>query len=100
MACSQVVPDLGAPQMKKVLDLIAGRGEERSDEMVDAAGIEPATPSMSTRCSPAELRVQKVSVYIERISDAQAPSAPRGLSLEWPLETPGLPAPLEENLRG
>ena len=27
-------------------------------KMVDAAGIEPATPSMSTRCSPAELRVR------------------------------------------
>jgi hypothetical protein len=26
--------------------------------MVDAAGIEPATPSMSTRCSPTELRVR------------------------------------------
>lgn len=25
--------------------------------MVDATGIEPVTPSMSTRCSPAELRV-------------------------------------------
>ena len=27
-------------------------------KMVDATGIEPVTPSMSTRCSPAELRVQ------------------------------------------
>ena len=26
--------------------------------MVDATGIEPVTPSMSTRCSPAELRVR------------------------------------------
>jgi len=24
---------------------------------VDATGIEPVTPSMSTRCSPAELRI-------------------------------------------
>ncbi len=28
------------------------------EEMVDATGIEPVTPSMSTRCSPAELRVR------------------------------------------
>ena len=27
-------------------------------KMVDATGIEPVTPSMSTRCSPAELRVR------------------------------------------
>jgi hypothetical protein len=27
--------------------------------MVDATGIEPVTPSMSTRCSPAELRVRQ-----------------------------------------
>ena len=27
-------------------------------KVVDAAGIEPATPSMSTKCSPAELRVR------------------------------------------
>ena len=26
--------------------------------VVDATGIEPVTPSMSTRCSPAELRVR------------------------------------------
>ena len=28
----------------------------RKDRMVGATGIEPVTPSMSTRCSPAELR--------------------------------------------
>ena len=28
-------------------------------EMVDATGIEPVTPSMSTRCSPAELRIRR-----------------------------------------
>jgi hypothetical protein len=28
------------------------------DWLVDATGIEPVTPSMSTRCSPAELRVR------------------------------------------
>ena len=28
----------------------------REDWMVGATGIEPVTPSMSTRCSPAELR--------------------------------------------
>ena len=27
--------------------------------MVDATGIEPVTPSMSTRCSPAELRIRQ-----------------------------------------
>src|SRR5258707_11328751 len=31
----------------------------RSDWMVGATGIEPVTPSMSTRCSPAELRALK-----------------------------------------
>src|SRR5690606_12064907 len=29
------------------------------EEMVDATGIEPVTPSMSTKCSPAELRVRR-----------------------------------------
>lgn len=29
--------------------------------MVDATGIEPVTPSMSTRCSPAELRIRRRS---------------------------------------
>ena len=28
--------------------------------MVDATGIEPVTPSMSTKCSPAELRIRSV----------------------------------------
>ena len=31
----------------------------REDWVVDVAGIEPVTPSMSTRCSPAELRALK-----------------------------------------
>jgi hypothetical protein len=30
--------------------------------MVGATGIEPVTPSMSTRCSPAELRALKTSI--------------------------------------
>ncbi len=38
----------------------AAAGSEPGDlkAMVDATGIEPVTPSMSTRCSPAELRVR------------------------------------------
>jgi hypothetical protein len=31
--------------------------------VVGATGIEPVTPSMSTRCSPAELRALKIQRY-------------------------------------
>ena len=33
-------------------------GGNRQTTMVDAAGIEPATPAMSTQCSTTELRVR------------------------------------------
>ena len=34
-------------------------GPKALKRMVDATGIEPVTPSMSTRCSPAELRIRR-----------------------------------------
>jgi hypothetical protein len=34
-------------------------GPKALKRMVDATGIEPVTPSMSTRCSPAELRIRQ-----------------------------------------
>src|SRR5947209_20514897 len=34
-----------------------------ADWVVGATGIEPVTPSMSTRCSPAELRALNVQQY-------------------------------------
>ena len=37
-----------------------GHPPHEGEGMVDAAGIEPATPSMSTRCSPAELCVRSI----------------------------------------
>ncbi len=36
-----------------------GAFDAGKEGMVDATGIEPVTPSMSTRCSPAELRVRQ-----------------------------------------
>jgi hypothetical protein len=32
--------------------------------MVGTTGIEPVTPSMSTRCSPAELRAQVLNINL------------------------------------
>ena len=61
-------PRGGANQMGCVTGLVSsqedrtlrGKDLERTEPgMVDATGIEPVTPSMSTRCSPAELRVHK-----------------------------------------
>src|SRR2546430_7244888 len=53
--------------------------------VVGATGIEPVTPSMSTRCSPAELRALELSdglrsVY--RLQSGQARMPSRGLDRE------------------
>ena len=42
--------------------------------MVDATGIEPVTPSMSTRCSPAELRIRQDGS--ERVRNGKERSIP------------------------
>ncbi len=43
--------------------------------MVDVTGIEPVTPSMSTRCSPAELHVRAM---LSRAAEASQGAGRRG----------------------
>src|SRR2546429_4538633 len=53
--------------------------------MVGATGIEPVTPSMSTRCSPAELRALELSDglgFVYRLQSGQARMPGRGLDCE------------------
>jgi hypothetical protein len=47
--------------------------------MVGTTGIEPVTPSMSTRCSPAELRAQ----ILELNFGVLAPKGALGKEDEW-----------------
>ena len=44
--------------------VVRGAGGGAPGDMVGAAGIEPATPSMSTKCSPTELRAPEECGYI------------------------------------
>jgi hypothetical protein len=49
---------IGAAARSRAACLARLRALFSLSKMVDATGIEPVTPSMSTRCSPAELRVR------------------------------------------
>jgi hypothetical protein len=52
--------------MKKAITTLKRENPKVSLEvfMVGTTGIEPVTPSMSTRCSPAELRAQILSLNL------------------------------------